>query len=153
VPLITRHHLLILLVGLALGCGEEPSGVSSGNLHVTVTGLPAGSSASLLVSGPGGYTQAVTGTQTLSSLAPGTYTVVASNVNLGAATYTAAPASQTVAVGSSTATATVVYSTGLGALSITINGLGTSSDAVVTIAGPNAYSRNVSETETLTGLA
>jgi hypothetical protein len=58
-----------------------------------------------------------------------------------------------VAVGSSTATATVVYSTGLGGLSITINGLGTTSDAAVTVTGPSGYSRNVTESETLTGLA
>ncbi|HET6779243.1 MAG TPA: hypothetical protein VFH26_10175, partial [Gemmatimonadales bacterium] len=152
VLLITRNRTLLLLVGLALGCGEEPSGISTGNLHVTVTGLPLGSSGSLLISGPEGYSQGLTATGTLSSLAPGIYTVAASNVSVGLATYTAAPASQTVAVGSSTATATVVYSTGLGALSITINGLGTSSDAVVTVAGPNGYSRNVTESETLGGL-
>ena len=151
-PLITRNQLLVLLLGLALGCGEEPSGLSSGNLHVTVTGLPAGSSANLIVSGPGGFSQTLTGTQTLTSLAPGSYTVAASNVSVGLATYTGAPTSQTVAVGSSTATATVVYSTGLSALSITINGLGTSSDAAVAVSGPNGYSRNVTATETLQAL-
>ena len=151
-PLITRTRLLVLFMGLALACGEEPSGLSSGNLHVTVTGLPAGSFADLLVSGPGGFSQALTGTQTLTSLAPGSYTVAASNVSVGLATYTGAPISQTVAVGSSTATASVVYSTGLGALSITINGLGTSSDAAVTVAGPNGYSRNVTATGTLQAL-
>ena len=151
-PLITRYQLLVLLVGVVLGCGEDPSGISSGNLHVTVSGLPAGSSANLVVSGPGGYSQALTGTQTLSSLAPGTYTVAASNVSVGLATYTAAPPSQTVAVGTSTASATVVYSAGLGSLNITINGLGTSSDAAVTVAGPNGYSRILTQGETLAGL-
>ena len=143
---------MVLLAALALGCGEEPSGLSTGNLFVTVTGLPTGSSANLLVTGPGGYSQALTGTQTLTSLSPGTYTVAAGSVSVGLATYSGAPASQTVAVGTSTATASVLYSTGLGALSITINGLGSSSDAVVTVAGPSGYSRNVTESETLGGL-
>jgi Metallo-peptidase family M12B Reprolysin-like len=152
VPLITRNHLLVLLLGLSLGCGDEPSGLSSGNLRVTVTGLPAASAASILVTGPGGYSQAVTGSETLASLAPGTYTVAATNVSVGLATYTGTPASQTVAVGGSTATATVVYSTGLGALNLTINGLGTSSEAAVMVAGPNGYSRTVTESEMLGAL-
>jgi hypothetical protein len=152
VPLITRNQVLVLLLGLALGCGDEPSGLSTGNLYVTVTGLPAGSSANLLVSGPGGYSQALTGTQTLTSLAPGTYTVAASSVSVGLATYSGAPASQTVAVGNSTATASVVYATGLGALSINIVGLGTSADANVSVTGPNGYTRNVAATETLQAL-
>ena len=151
-PLTTRNQLLVLLLGLALGCGEEPSGVSVGNLNVTVTGLPAGSSASVLVTGPGNYSQALTGTQTLTSLAPGTYTVAASSVSVGLATYNGAPASQTVAVGTSTATASVVYSTGLGALSVNIAGLGTSADAAVSVTGPNGYARNVTATETLAAL-
>jgi hypothetical protein len=152
VPLITRNQVLVLLLGLALGCGDEPSGLSTGNLFVTVTGLPAGSSANLHVSGPGGYSQALTGTQTLTSLPPGTYTVAASSVTVGLATYSGAPASQTVAVGNSTASASVVYSTGLGALSVNVAGLGTSSDAAVSVTGPNGFSRNVTETETLPAL-
>ncbi len=151
-PLITRNQLLVLLLGVALGCGDEPSGLSTGNLFVTVTGLPAASSANVLVTGPGGYSQALTGTQTLSSLTPGTYTVAASSVSVGQATYSGAPASQTVAVGNSTATASVVYTTGLGTLSVSITGLGTSADAAVSVTGPNGYSRNVTQTETLAAL-
>jgi hypothetical protein len=149
---LTFRRLLVLLLALPLGCTEDPSGLSAGNLHVTVTGLPAGSSASLLVSGPGGYSQALTGTQTLSSLAPGSYTVAASNVTIGLATYSGTPSSQTVAVGSSTATAAVAYSTGLGGLDITIEGLGTENNAAVVVSGPNGYSQGVTESETLGGL-
>lgn len=147
-----RNQILVLLLALVLGCGEEPSGLSTGNLFVTVTGLPAASSANVLVTGPGGYSQALTATQTLTSLAPGTYTVAASSVSVGLAMYSGAPASQTVAVGTSTASASVVYSTGLGALSVNIGGLGTSADAAVSVTGPNGYARNVTETETLAAL-
>jgi hypothetical protein len=152
VPLITRNQVLVLLLALALGCGDEPSGLSTGNLYVTVSGLPAGFSASLLVSGPGGYSQALTGTQTLTSLVPGTYTVAASSVSVGLVTYKGAPASQTVAVGNSTAAASVVYSTGLAALRVNIVGLGTRADAAVSVTGPNGYARNVTATETLQAL-
>jgi hypothetical protein len=78
--------------------------------------------------------------------------VAAGNVSVGLATYSGAPASQTVAVGTSTASASVLYSTGLGSLSVNITGLGTSADAAVTVTGPNGYARNVSETETLPAL-
>ena len=149
---ISRKHLLALLLGITLSCDEGPSGVSTGNLAVTVSGLPVGSSADLVVSGPSGYNQAVVASQTLTSLAPGTYTVAANNVTVGSAVYSGTPAAQTVSVGGPTATASIVYSTGAGTLSVTINGLGTSSDAAVTITGPNSYSRSVSATQTLTSL-
>jgi hypothetical protein len=106
----------------------------------------------VLVSGPGGYSQTLSGTQTLTSLAPGTYTVAASSVSVGLATYNGNPASQTVAVGSATATALVTYSTGLGALTVNIVGLGTSADAAVSVTGPNGYTRDLSETQTLSAL-
>ncbi len=148
----SRKNLLALLVGVALACGEGPSEVSTGNLLVTVSGLPAGSSADLVVSGPNGYSQAVSASQTLTSLAAGTYTVAANSVTVGSAVYSGTPASQTVSVGGSTATASVAYSTGAGSLNVTINGLGTSGDAAVTVTGPNSYSQGISATQTLTNL-
>jgi hypothetical protein len=47
----------------------------------------------------------------------------------------------------------VTYSTGLGALNVNIVGLGTSTEAAVSVTGPNGYTRDISETETLTALA
>jgi hypothetical protein len=126
--------------------------VSTGNLSLTVAGLPSGSSADLTVTGPGGYNQAVTGSQTLTQLAPGTYTVTANSVTAGSTVYTGIPPTQTVAVNGSTAQASILYSTAAGTLSITINGLGTSRDAAVTVTGPNGYSRGVVASETLTSL-
>ncbi len=148
----SRKHLLALLIGIALACDEGPSGVSTGNLLVTVSGLPVGSSADLVISGPGGYSQAVVASGTLTSLAPGTYTVAANNVTVGSSVYSGTPATQTVSVGGSTATASIVYSTGAGRLMVTINDLGTSGDAAVTITGPDSYSRSISATQTLTSL-
>lgn len=151
-PLITRKQLLSILLGITLACDEGPSGLSSGNLSLSVAGLPSGSSADLTVTGPGGYTQAVTGSQTLTQLSPGTYTVTANSVTVGSTVYTGIPPTQTVAVNGSTAQASILYSTAAGALSVTINGLGTSGDAAVTVTGPNGYNRAMVASEILTGL-
>lgn len=151
-PHISRNHLFALLLGVTLACDEGPSGVSTGNLLIAVSGLPAGSPADLVVTGPGSYSQSVASTQTLTGLTPGSYTITANNVTVAAATYSGSPASQTVAVGGSTATATIFYSPPVGSLRVTINGLGTSTDAAVTITGPNGYSQSIAATQTVTGL-
>jgi sugar lactone lactonase YvrE len=70
------------LGGLALlGCGSSggtgPSG--AGSLTVTIA-APAGVMPSVTVSGPGGYRQSLSATQTLSGLAVGSYTVTAASV-------------------------------------------------------------------------
>jgi hypothetical protein len=152
VPIISRKHLCAVLLGITLACNEGPSGLSTGNLSLSVSGLPAGSAADLVVSGPGGYTHAATGSQTLSGLATGTYTVSANQVTVGSTVYSGRPVTQSVAVGEATANASVLYSTGPGNLKVTISGLGTSNDAAVTVTGPNSYSRIIKATETLVGL-
>jgi CARDB protein len=83
---------------------------TTGGLTVTVAGLPAGTSAAVTVTGPSGYTQPVTQTQTLTGLAPGSYVATAADVSSGATTYTprAATKSATVSPGA-TATVTVTY--------------------------------------------
>ncbi|HEV8455031.1 MAG TPA: hypothetical protein VGQ24_09080, partial [Gemmatimonadales bacterium] len=82
------------------------------------------------------------------------YTVTASDVTVGAAPYQASPASQTVAVvrSGSPATASVTYTTPTGSIALTISGLGTSSNAVVTVTGPGSYNQSVTSTRTLSGL-
>jgi hypothetical protein len=66
--------------------------------------------------------------------------------------YSATPSSQSVTVGPSTANASIVYAGGAGSLALTINGLGTSGTAAVTVTGPNAYTQPVASTRTITGL-
>jgi len=151
-PLISRKPLLSLILFAALACDGGPSSLSTGNLSISVSGLPAGSSAAVTVTGPDGFSQSVTGAQTLSQLVLGTYTVAASNVTVGAAVYSATPASQSVLVGSATASASIIYGSGAGSLALTINGLGTSGTATVTVTGPGGYSQPATATRTLTGL-
>jgi hypothetical protein len=151
-PLLTRKQLLTLILGTTLACSDGPSGVSAGNLLISISGLPVGSSADLLVTGPGAYSQSVTSTQTLAQLSAGTYTITANDVDVGAATYAGTPPSQSVSVGGSTATASIHYSAGSANLNVTITGLGTSGNAAVSVTGPNSYSRSIVASQTLSSL-
>jgi hypothetical protein len=151
-PAHLRPLSLVLIV--ALGCSGDPSGPSAGSLTVTVNGLPGGSSAAITVTGPGGFSQPVTASQTFTQLTPGTYTVAASDVVVGAADYAPSPPNLTVAVhGSNTpAAASILYALAVGNLTINISGLGTAGSAAVTVTGPNSYSEDVTTTTTLGGL-
>ena len=125
---------------------------NAGNLAITVTGLPGGVSAAVTVTGPGGFSQTVTGTQTLTGLVAGTYTIAAGNVSSGGIVYLAGPASQsaTVSVGATTA-AGVTY-TATGTLTVTISGLPGGNPANVTVTGPGGFNRALTATQALTGL-
>ncbi|HZN97195.1 MAG TPA: hypothetical protein VFB61_05650, partial [Gemmatimonadales bacterium] len=127
--------------------------MSTGNLRVTVLGLPAGTAATVTVSGPDGFSQSVTATQTFSQITPGTYTITASAVTANSSAYTPTPGTQTigVAAGTAVASATVSYSHEAGALTVTINGLGSASTAAVTVTGPG-YSQEVPASTTLQNL-
>lgn len=143
-----------LLVILLLGCDGGPSGPSAGNLRVTVLGLPTGTAAAISVTGPDGFNQPVTVTQSFTQLTPGTYTIAAASVAASGSSYDPSPPSQTVTVTASDAQAgaTVFYSQATGTLTVTITGLGTSRSAAVTVTGPGGYNQPVDATTKLSGL-
>ncbi|MGD9524096.1 MAG: hypothetical protein AB7V35_09515 [Gemmatimonadales bacterium] len=130
---------------------------TTGSLAITVSGLPGGASSAITVSGPGGYSQAVTGTTTLNGLAPGTYTIAAANVAAGGSSYQPTPTSQTAAVtAGGTVAKSVAYAVPApttGSLALTIAGLPGGASAAVTVTGPASYSQTVTGTTTLSGLA
>ena len=134
---------VFLLLLTALGCSSSPSGPSTGSLKVTVSGLPVGTPAAVAVTGPGGFNQTVSATQTLADLAPGSYTVAAGNVTVSGTAYSANPASQVLTVngGSTTVGTVILYSTASTNLTVTITGLGTNTNADVSVTGPNSYSQ------------
>jgi hypothetical protein len=151
---VVRGPFSYILLLLLLACSGDPSGPSGGTLSVSILGLPSGSAAAVSVSGPNGYAQSLTSSQTLTGLSAGIYTLTASDVTVGTAPYQPSPAAQTVAVaGSTSSAATVTYTTPTGNLALTISGLGTSNDALVTVTGPASYSQAVTSSRTLTGLA
>lgn len=83
---------------------------TTGNLTVTV-GMPDATPAAVTVTGPNGFLRSLTGSQTLSQLAPGSYTVAAVNVTSATGViYGPSPATQTASVTvGNTASATVSY--------------------------------------------
>jgi hypothetical protein len=128
--------------------------LATGGIALNVTGLPGNVASDITVTGPGGFSRTVTATTLLLGLTSGTYTVTARTVSSGGSHWAPNPASQTVVVTPSTSatTVTVNHVTATGGLTVTIGGLPVGVSAAVTVTGPNAYSRVVTATTTLTGL-
>jgi hypothetical protein len=147
---VWRRPAWLFVVAL-LAC-DGPSGPSSGSLRITILGLPGSAPAAVTVTGPNSFNQAVTTSQTLTQVSPGVYTITATGVTVGASTYDPSPATQTISVAASQASASVFYSQATGNLAVTINGLGTSRTATVTVSGPGGYNQPVNASTTLAGL-
>ncbi|MGO9829561.1 MAG: SMP-30/gluconolactonase/LRE family protein [Myxococcaceae bacterium] len=88
---------------------------TTGTLTITVTGLPTTAPASLTVSGPNGYSQAVStvNATTLTGLAPGAYTVTGADIgdsnNPVVNSKSTAPPAQATVVANAQASVTVAY--------------------------------------------
>jgi hypothetical protein len=144
----------LLVVLLVAACGAGHTAPAAGSLGVAVSGLPSGVEADVTVSGPGGYSQQVGESQTLSGLAPGNYTIAAAGVPVGSEFYAPSPPSQSITVTSGDpSSADVAYDVANGALVVTVAGLPSGTDAAITVSGPGGYSRSVTASETLNGLA
>jgi hypothetical protein len=128
--------------------------LSTGSLAVAVTGLPGGTNGAVTVSGPGGYSRALTATATLPGLVPGSYTVAAATVVVTGNDWLPSPPTQTVTVSASAvaAPATVAYALGTGSLAVTVTGVPGGASGAVTVTGPGSYSRSISATTTLSAL-
>ncbi len=63
--LLLRHLLLLML---PLGCKDAPTALVTGELDVSIEGLPAGLVAAVLVTGPSSFRQVLDSTRTLASL-------------------------------------------------------------------------------------
>lgn len=150
-----RLFPFLIAVGLTACGGGDPVEPITPTLSVTVSGLPSGTPAQVTVTGPGGYSRFLSGTQTLAPLTAGSYTITAATVTVGSMSYSGSPASQTLDL-SGTATALVAYSVtsaGGSRLLVNINGLASGTPAALTVTGPGGYSQTVTTTQTLTGLA
>lgn len=105
---------LLALAALAACSSDSPTSTgpttpANGSLAITVSGLPAGANAAVTVTGPNNYSQAATGTTTL-SVAPGSYTVAAAQVTAGTARFNATVTGSPATVASNaTSTVTVAY--------------------------------------------
>ncbi len=166
-----RWFALVATSLLAAACGDPSTATESAQLgdaafarqgrsttstiQVNVSGLPAGTAASIAVTGPNGYSRTLSGTTTLTGLTNGSYTFTAASVIAGGSTYATSPTTKSVSV-SKGATATtsftygVVVSTGTLGVSITMPD---ATPAAVTVTGPNGYSRALTASSSLTQLA
>jgi len=113
--------------------------VSSGALAVALTGLPAGLAGAVQVSGPDGFTRALTATSTLTELTPGAYRVIATAVVAGGITYRPAADTTTVTVVASltAAPAAVTYAAQVGRVVVTTSGLPADAAPALTLARGN----------------
>ena len=59
------RHLVPVVLALVAACGggSDPSGPTTASLAVTVAGLPSGTSAEAMVTGPGGYSHSLGGSR------------------------------------------------------------------------------------------
>ena len=146
-----------LIVVLAACLGQEPTAstpASKGTLVITVN-APPGVSAAIVVTGPYGYSHAVTASTALHGLEDGTYTIAASTVVVAASTYLPTPTRLVVEVGAADSvttaavtTAAVSYVLADGLLALVISGLPTGAAGSVTIAGPAGFSRTATASQT-----
>ena len=101
--------ILILMASCGGGSNTAPAPLQ-GSLVLTINGLPSGVAALVQVTGPAGYSQAVSSSQALNALAPGSYTVTSTPVASGAVSYRPAPTTQEIGVSAgSTGAAVVTY--------------------------------------------
>jgi hypothetical protein len=146
--------LRVALGLLLVACGGDSTGPRTGSLAVTVSGLPGGAAANVGVTGPGGYSRVLTGSETIAGLAPGSYTVTASSVSAAGQVYAGVPALQAVTVseGASPTPADVAYAVATGGLTVTISGLPSGADAAVQVTGPGGFDQALTASATFPSL-
>jgi hypothetical protein len=127
----------------------------TGSLTLDITGLPDGVDAGVTVTGPGGFTRAVTSSGALAGLVPGSYTVAATAVQASGQTFapSAPQAAVDVAPGGTGSSAVVAYAISTGGVAVTIAGLPSGATAGVTLNGPSGFTRAITASETVTNLA
>jgi hypothetical protein len=74
-----KRVLLVLLAASLCACGSSSETGGPNTLSISINGLPAGTDADVLVTGPGGFSRAVTASAVLPDVPPGLYSVTASN--------------------------------------------------------------------------
>ncbi|WP_454773356.1 PQQ-dependent sugar dehydrogenase [Janthinobacterium tructae] len=105
--------LLACCLALLAACGghdDDPPGATTGDLTISIGGLPAGVAGAVTLSGPASYSKTLTASTTLTGLAPGAYTLSAASVAQGTGTLAPTPVTQQVQVNAgATASASVTY--------------------------------------------
>ncbi|MCU0624529.1 MAG: hypothetical protein MUF53_11825, partial [Gemmatimonadaceae bacterium] len=126
--------------------------VTTGALAVSVTGVPEGFPASVRVTGPNDFTRVLTGTTTLTDIAPGEYELTADTVRLGSGRYDPVQVTQRVRVSASVvaAPASVSYRAAPGRLLVSLLNVPAGATATATLTGAGGWARTVSGSADLT---
>ncbi len=137
---LSRICLAALLTVVA-ACGGGDDGDASadpttGSLAVSVIGLPASLSGTVAISGPGGFSQAILATQTVTDLDPGTYTVAAEDVLSGTSVYSPQPVTQTIAVSAGAVASASVSYTSTAALGLVLQEVASGLSAPLFLTAP-----------------
>lgn len=152
-----RHGVVVgsLVLAACSGGGDPLSPPTTGGIAVGVNGLPPSTAASITLTGPGGFSQALTAATNVDGLAPGSYTLAAAAVTTGGITYAPVSASQVINVPASTSrvSATVTYAQQNSQIVVTIAGLPSGTNGSVQVTNGMGYSQAVTATTTLSGLA
>jgi hypothetical protein len=113
-----RQITAVALVALVAACSDDdpvqpPPAPQPGSLTVTITGLPAGTNATVTVTGPNSFSQTLTATQTL-SVPAGSYTIAATTITVAGDPFapTIGPATTATVTSSQTTNVTVTYARG-----------------------------------------
>lgn len=139
----------LLVPVVLLGCGGgDATGPKTADVVLSVAGLPAGSIADVVVTGPNGFSAAVSTTDTLAALTPGSYTIEARRVVHAGDDYAATQERQTITVAAAKApmNASVAYAIASGRLTVNVTGLPVSSGTAVVVTGPGGFTRTVTST-------
>jgi hypothetical protein len=117
------------------------------SLTITISGLPNGVNAGVLVKGktPSTFSETVNATKTFTSVKPGDYEITAVEITSGADKYGAKITPATVTVGAGEAKESTVVFTKIdqglrGSISLSVTGLSAGTNPKITITGPNEYS-------------
>lgn len=155
---IRRQSLVLTVVTafaalLLAACDTDPIDPGQpGNLAVLISGLPAGASADVTVTGPSSFSDTVTASETFAGLPPGSYFVAAASVEHEGMTYQADVTGSPAAVSAGAlATVSVVYqatSTQPGSLTVTVVGLPEGVEGEFLALGPDGFEESRSSTTT-----
>lgn len=129
--------------------------ISTGLISLSVNGLLSGMSGNVRVTGPGGYSQTVTATKSLTTLTPGQYVLEGRAVSFLGGAFSPQPATQTLTVPASVnaVPASVTYTNSLGAVAISVVGLPSGAQGKVALVGALGVVDSVSATDTVPSLA
>ncbi len=129
--------------------------LTTGALAVAMTGLPQGATGSVSITGPGGFSRALTATTTITDLTPGIYTIAADSVVRSGFAYRPALASQQVTVSASlvAAPSTVAYAAVSGTLVVSVSDVPAGAAGSVRVTGPHGFDRTISSTTVFTPTA